>query len=198
MHRNQIRELHYITAISNVPSIIRYGILSHARARSLPHESIAMKEIQDRRSKVVVPNGRRLHDYVNLYFDARNPMLFKLLEHVNQLCILRIKPEVLDLRGVVISDKNASSEYARFAAAPNGLGIIDESLVFADDWTDPNPIFYYGKKSAKCAEVLVPDKIEHDLIIGGYIANDSARIKIEALGLNLPTTINKHIFFQET
>ena len=124
-------------------------------------------------------------------------MLFSLKQHVNQLCILRIKPEVLDLQGVVISDKNASSDYARFAAAPNGLGIIDEFLVFADDWTDPDPIRYFSKKSAKCAEVLVPDKVEYDLIIGGYVPSDSAKIGIEALGLNLPATINKHIFFLE-
>ena len=125
-------------------------------------------------------------------------MLFSLKHRANQLCILRVKQEALDLPGVVISDKNASSDYTRFAAAPSGLNIIDESLVFAEDWTDSDLFRYFSKKSAKCAEVLVPDKVGSDLIIGGYVASDSAKIEIEALGLNLLATINKHMFFLET
>ena len=36
-----------------------------------------MAEIQGRRDLVMVPNGRSLHEYANLYFDQRNPMMFK-------------------------------------------------------------------------------------------------------------------------
>lgn len=78
MNRKDLRALHYITPIENVPSILRHGILSHVRAARLTHRSVAMREMQDRRSKVVVPGaGRRLHEYANLYLCARKPMLFK-------------------------------------------------------------------------------------------------------------------------
>ena len=47
------------------------------RAKSIKHSSVAMSEIQGRRDLVMVPNGRSLHEYANLYFDPRNPMMFK-------------------------------------------------------------------------------------------------------------------------
>jgi len=146
MNRAELQELHYITQIDNVPSILQHGILSHSRASCLTHKSMAMPEIQDRRSSVVVPNGRPLHEYANLYFCARNPMLFKRQSQRNEMCVLRISVDVLDLPGVVIADCNASSRYVRFAAAPSGLIIVNRQRVFAEDWTDPNRIEYYRKK----------------------------------------------------
>lgn len=35
MNREDIIELHYITAIANVPSILQHGILSHTLAEQL-------------------------------------------------------------------------------------------------------------------------------------------------------------------
>ena len=72
MKREDLDALHFITPIANVLSILTHGIMSHRRATKLPHQSIAMAEIQDRRQKVVIPNARPLHEYVNLYICARN------------------------------------------------------------------------------------------------------------------------------
>ncbi|MGB9616904.1 MAG: DarT ssDNA thymidine ADP-ribosyltransferase family protein, partial [Desulfomonilaceae bacterium] len=77
MHRSELRELHYITPIANVPSILCMGILSYNQAKREKHQSVAMDDIQDRRARVVVPRGRKLHEYVNLYICARNPMMYK-------------------------------------------------------------------------------------------------------------------------
>ena len=77
MNREDITELHYITPIENVPSILEYGILSNRKAARLPHTSVAMEEVQDRRRNKQIPGARSLHNYVNLYFDAHNPMLNK-------------------------------------------------------------------------------------------------------------------------
>jgi hypothetical protein len=160
MERHELQELHYIAPICNIASILQRGLLSHARAAKLAHSSVAMQVIQDRRSQIVVPAGRKLHEYVNLYICARNPMLFKLSDQREQLCILSVSPNVLDVDGAVITDGNASGDYVRFAAAPGGLAIVNRELTFATYWTDTDPIQYYRKKSAKCAEVLVPDRVE--------------------------------------
>jgi O-acetyl-ADP-ribose deacetylase (regulator of RNase III)/uncharacterized protein YwgA len=77
MNRSDFSELHFITMIANVPSIMQNGILCNRRAKQLQHVSIAMLEIQDLRANKIVPGGRALHDYANLYFSARNPMLYK-------------------------------------------------------------------------------------------------------------------------
>jgi hypothetical protein len=67
MTRAELDELGYIAPISTVPSIMQHGILSHVRAEKLQHVDIALGGVQDRRAGKVVPNGRRLHEYANLY-----------------------------------------------------------------------------------------------------------------------------------
>src|SRR5262249_8978985 len=114
MNRGDVTELHYITAIANVPSILRHGILSHTRAEQLAHDSVAMPEIQERRADKRIPGGRLLHDYANLYFDAHNPMLSKCRARNGEICVLRIDSAALDVAGVVITDRNAARGAVRF------------------------------------------------------------------------------------
>ena len=196
MRRDELEELHYIAPMGNVLSILRLGILSNRRAARVDHTSVAMQEVQHRRAKVVVPGGRRLHDYVNLYICARNPMLYKRQAQHLDLCVLRVSTDVLDLPGAVVTDRNASSDYVRFAAAPSGLRIVDRTLTFADDWRDADPIQYYRKKSAKCAEVLVPDSVDPRFIVGAYVSCQEARTKLNRLVPDMSITINGHMFFR--
>lgn len=196
MNRNELTELHYITPITNVLSILQHGILSHNRAKRVQHQSVAMDEIQDRRSKVTVPGGKKLHEYVNLYICARNPMMYKRQAQHQELCVLRISPKVLDIANAVITDGNASSDYTRFAAAPKGISIVDRDRTFAEVWTDPDPVQKFRKASAKCAEVLVPDKLNIEFITGAYVSCQQALDEFQALGTGLPVVINSHFFFR--
>jgi hypothetical protein len=157
---------------------------------------MSTEEIQERREKKIVPGGRPLHEYVNLYFHARNPMLYvRQSQHID-LCILRVSPQILDLPGVVITDSNASSAYARFAPAPRGLSIVDKEMTFAEYWTHPDPFDAMRHKSAKCAEVLVPDNVESRFIMGAYVSCPESKKAFEALGIDIPVSINSHLFFQ--
>lgn len=196
MNRDDLKELHYITTIRNVPSILSKGILSHKRAKKINHNSVAMEVIQERRKNKIVPGGRPLQDYVNLYIYARNPMLYVLQSRHVDLCILRVSIEILDLPGVIITDRNASSNYARFAPAPKGLFIVDKDLTFAEYWTHPDPFEAMRRKSAKCAEVLVPDRIDPDFITGAYVSCQEAKTVFEALGVDIAVTINAYLFFK--
>ncbi|MDY7018242.1 MAG: DUF4433 domain-containing protein [Nitrospirota bacterium] len=196
MERHELTELHYITPIANVPSILERGILSHNRAKPVRHESVAMNDIQDRRAKVIVPGGRKLHEYVNLYICARNPMMYKRQAQFKELCVLRVSPEVIDLPRVVVCDTNASSEYAKFKAAPGGLNIVNKEWTFAEYWTDPDQITEWKKKVAKCAEVLVPDKVAPHFITGAYVACPEAQAALEGLVKGVAVEINSHLFFR--
>ena len=196
MNRDDLKELHYITTIRNVPPILSKGILSHKLAKKINHNSVAMEVIQERRKNKIVPGGRPLQDYVNLYIYARNPMLYVLQSRHVDLCILRVSIEILDLPGVIITDRNASSDYARFAPAPKGLFIVDKDLTFAEYWTHPDPFEAMRRKSAKCAEVLVPDRIDPDLITGAYVSCQEANATFEALRVDIPVTINSYLFFK--
>jgi hypothetical protein len=194
--REELSELHYIAHMDNVQSILRLGILSNRRASKVRHTSVAMQEVQDRRAKVVVPQGRKLHEYVNLYVHARNPMLYTRQGQHLDLCVLRISTDVLELPGVVVTDQNASSDYVRFAAAPDGLRIVDRDATFAEYWTDPDLIAQWRKKSAKCAEVLVPDRVDRRYIMGAYVSCQDAMDRLNGLGTRIRVSINAHMFFR--
>lgn len=168
MHRDDLEELHYITPINNIPSILRYGILSNRRADRLEHETVALQEVQERRENKRLPTDRWLHDYVNLYICARNPMMYRRRNLHRDLCVLRISPEVMDIRGAVVTDQNASSNYAAFYPSPEGLRRVNQELVFSEFWTNPDQIEEWRHKSIKCTEVLIPDRVDQGYIMGVY------------------------------
>ena len=123
-------------------------------------------------------------------------MLYKRLEQHEVICILQVKPDVLDLHGTVVTDGNASSDWVLFEEAPKGIEIVDNELTYSDDWRDPNYYEYLRKKSAKCAEVLVPDRIAPSLLAGIYVSCDESKAKLNDLVTNIYTTVNKHMFFK--
>ena len=134
MNRADVAELHYITPIANVPSIVQHGILSHNRVRHLIHHSIAMQEVQDRRENKRIPGARPLHDYANLYFDAHNPMLSRRREHNDGLCVLCVSPDILDLSGAIVTDMNAACDAVRFYDLAAGLAVLDRERLYARFW----------------------------------------------------------------
>ena len=199
MDRAQLAELHYITPIENLPSIRQHGVLSHHRAAGLQHRSVAMAAIQSRRSGKRVPGGRPLHEYANLYINARNVMLSKVLHgaSIDEVCVLRISADVVDLPEVVIADQNAASDYVRFARAPGGLARIDNATVFSEYWTHPDDqIAEWRHRSAMCAEVLVPDRVEASYIVGVYVGTPQAAANVRALAPGLPVTLDAYRFFR--
>lgn len=203
---DELEELHYITSIKNMDSILNLGILSHRGARTVRHESVAMREIQERRKRVVVPGlrgNRPLHEYANLYFHARNPMLFQIIHRRTdihkEICIVKINKEILNRVGVIVSDKNASSEYVRFYNVHDGLRTLDTGLVFARYWNHDDPIEKYIRTSIKCAEVLVPDVVSNEYLFGAYVSCDESRLqlynKIGNIRQDFEILINPDLFF---
>jgi ssDNA thymidine ADP-ribosyltransferase, DarT len=101
----------------------------------------------------------------------------------------------MDIQGTVITDQNASSKYARFASAPDGITIVDYDRTFAEDWRDPDQITYWRKKSMKCAEVLVPDRIPPGFLTGVYCSCEASTSIVQAAS-TLDCTVNGYLFFQ--
>src|SRR4030043_1442328 len=196
MTRDEITELHFIAPIANVLPIMKHGILCHKRAGKVDHHSVAMAEIQERRTNKRIPGAGTLHDYANLYFDAYNPMLSKLRAQNDDICVLRIDAKVLDLPGVIIADRNAASDWVRFSPLIEGLKAIDWERGFARYWTHPQDLYHeMSHKSEKCAEVLVPDCVMPCYLIGVYVANERALSQFQQLNINLPICIRSDIFF---
>jgi ssDNA thymidine ADP-ribosyltransferase, DarT len=190
----RVTELHCIMPITNVASVMNRGILSHEQAAKLPHHSVAMQEIQDRRDQKSVPNGLRLHQYANLYFHARNPMLYK--RRHEDVCVLTLSTGAFLIDKAVITDQNAASDYVRFLS-PTQWRVLEFEDIFALDWRHPDdPYRYYRHKSRKCAEVLVPRSVPPNMIIGAYVPDDSARDRLRQTGFTLPIIVQPEFFFR--
>jgi len=197
MNREDIEELHFIAAIKNVPSIMKHGIVSHNMSKRLKIVECDISEpgVQERRAVKEIPGTKKkLHDYANLYFDAHNPMLSARRSETNNICVLRLSPTVLDIDGVVITDQNAARP-CWFKTVDEGLPLLDKDEVYMEFWTDSNnPINQYRLSGIKCAEVLVPNFIPTDYIVGAYAANEMALNKLcEISGLN--AIIKNELFF---
>lgn len=156
-----------------------------------------MEDIQDRRAKVEIPGGRPLHEYANLYLCARNPMLYKRKDRHAELCVLRVSTDVLDLPDVVITDGNASSCYTLFAPAPSGLSRVDAEKTFARYWAggDLDEIEQWRRKVAKCAEVLVPDRVGPELLTGAYVSCEQSLAVFNAMDVGITATVDSDLFF---
>jgi hypothetical protein len=192
----RVVELHNIMPIDNIKSVLEHGILCHEEAARLPHADVSMAAVQDRRDLVSVPGGLRLHQYANLYFDARNPMMFKRNGQAHSLCVLAVSTSIFKLKGVVITDQNASSKYVRFYA-PDYIKALDFEKIYADDWRHENQIDYWRHKSAKCAEVLVPRVIPVKYVIKAYVASCVAEERLKETGFQQPIELNPRLFFRE-
>lgn len=197
MDRADVEELYFITYIVNVPSILRVGIISRNRAikENIKFKDISELGVQDRRANKKIPGtSRRLHDYANLYFDAHNPMLSARRPENDEICVLRINANVLELKGVIITDKNAARE-CWFKPVDEGLPLLNKDEIYATFWIDRNdPINQYRLAGIKCAEILVPESIESRYIIGAYVASRIAQDAFKKVS-NLPVEINNSLFF---
>ena len=182
--------------IANVPSVMERGILSYEQAAKIQHYSVALQPVQDKRDRKHVPGGLKLHQYANLYFHARNPMLFKRLAEAPNLCVLRVARDILQLEGAVVSDQNAASDYVRFLH-PKQWQLLDFDAIYAMDWRHPgNPPAYYRHSSQKCAEILIPKRVEPRFLTGVYVVDEVSKKRLENLKTTLQVTPNPTLFFR--
>ena len=193
----KIAELQCIMPIANIPMVLEHGILSYERASKLPHSSVAMGEVQEKRDQVRVPGGLKLHQYANLYFHARNPMLFKRKEDAPNLCVLRVSTEARHIPGAVLADCDAARPWVRFLAIQQ-VSELDLEAIYARDWRHPgNEISYRKHKAQKCAEFLVPHQLPLKYLEGAYVVDKIAAEKLTATGFNLPITVEPDLFFRQ-
>lgn len=167
---NNVRELYYITHIDNVDSILKHGILSHKQIleKEIPFTPIYDSEIVSRRKKISTPNGKTLWDYANLFFNVRNPMLYrvKCQKNVEDIVVLGVSPSVLRLPNVYLTDGNAACD------ATSILKPTEKKLRKIIKQTDK--VYwnnYDGSKRRIMAESLIPDRVYPGFVISIYVPN---------------------------
>jgi len=195
----EITSLYYITHIENVKSILTYGLLSHNNIinRKINFKPIYDEEIINRRKDKVTPNSRSLWDFANVYFQPRNPMLYRLIKQMdnpNDIVVLGLSPEVLKLPGIYITDGNAANDPTDFFISKDGLKEISKIWsIINSEWWNSND----GSKRKIMAECLVPNSINSDLIHSMFVYNHDVAEKVKTLiaPSNIPIIPEPNIFF---
>ena len=196
MNKTDVKELHFITHIVNLPSISRLGIISRNKAirDDIQFEDVSEPGVQDRRIGKKIPGTtKEVHDYANFYFDAHNPMLSARRLRNNEICVLRINPDILNLKGVIVTDRNAARG-CWFKSVAEGLPLLDKDKIYATFWLHEDYLEQERHKGIKCAEILVPECVESGYIVGAYVAN---RIALDAFTnvSSLAVEIKSDFFF---
>jgi len=176
--RPRLRELYYITHINNVRSIIKNGIFSHENIlkKKIDYTPIYDEKIVSKRKDIQTPDGKSLWSYANLYFTARNPMLYRLnceglVEH---LAVIGVSPEIIVLPHIYLTTGNAA--HSKSDILPISEKAISQILedIDRDFWTDED-----GSKRKIMAECLVPDAVPPQYIKSIYVATDKSWSEIE-------------------
>jgi hypothetical protein len=191
-----VKELQFITPIVNLHSIISKGIMSHEKIGVRSHLSVADREVQARReAKCVPPSQRKLHTFANLYLNARNAMMFRVIKEngVDAMCVVCVDRNVLYHQGVMIADRNAAATSCRFYESPEGRAYVKSDDIFCERWTTND------SEQRMMAEVLVPDGVLPALITSTRVASEAAKAAaVNAMpdwALSVRVTVDSHLFF---
>jgi hypothetical protein len=201
--RNYIlRELYYISHVKNLDSILKMGILSHNKIveQGLPFERIYNPEVVSRREGIKVPDGRSLWDFANIYFQARNPMLFTVIRNnpLDQIAVIGIDRRILGKDDIYITTGNAAHSQSEI------IPISEKKKYLPDILNQINRVYWNevdGSKRTIMSECLIPTSISPNYIRSIYFADCDSKKKAEqSLGNqgNLSLMFVPGLFFQPT
>lgn len=202
MSRKHIKGLYYITHINNLASILQYGILSHreVETQNVAFTPVYNENIVHNRKERLTPDQRSLWDYANLYFQPRNPMLYKVLNEksTREIVILGVKPQVLDTKGAFIALGNAAHSQTEIVDVATGRKAITGEFwpIIHSDWWKPED----GTKRKIMAECLIPHVIAPTAIHSIFVAHPSVADTVRSIIAEIPRSvevvIEPHLFFQ--
>ncbi|GAA5438239.1 DarT ssDNA thymidine ADP-ribosyltransferase family protein [Deinococcus aquaticus] len=189
------RRIYHFTHISNLPNIVKNGILSTNKLKFLErrHKSIASTDIQSRRSEMDVTcgPGGKVHDYVPLYFTSRSPML---LGVINKRCIdqsdivyLEFPISLIRRSDVVYTDASANTSVPpNFYYSYEDLKKLNWPEIDSTRWSSETDEL----RHQKMAEVLVKDHLSLsdcvEIVVWDRVTKSFIEEKFKEAGLQLP------------
>ena len=197
--------LYYITHIDNLSSIIKRGILSHERIEVEDVQRTSMfkwkkdKNKNISRKSKIVPKvcGKNLLHYANLFFQPRNPMMYRaVFENAKEkLVVLEFAYTILEEPGVIITDGDAANETTQFYLPAEEKKILQQqwTAIKSEWWKECN-----GSKRKIMAECLVPDCVKPEYIHSVIVADDGTKNWVPGLVDNSQLSVihQPHLFFQ--
>lgn len=195
----KLRGLYYIAHIDNLPSILQNGIFCH---RKVEEEKINFTPIYDEaivkgRKDKKVTDKSNLWDFVNLYFQPRNAMLYRVIffsgVNTEDIIIIGLKSSILDKNDIFVTNGNAASLYTKIFSAKEAGKYIKAIREKTDrEWWASED----GSKRELMAECLVPDNVSPEYFSEIYVANQEALKKVRTIcGGKIPAIPEPELFF---
>lgn len=158
------------------------GILSHryVEEHNVRYKAIYDTETVSHRKAKTTPDGRSLWEFANVYFQPRNPMLFRVVHERDpkEIVVLGIQPGVLETSGAYITNGNAANNATVFFDYKSGMEAVSDiwSTIRSEWWNSLD-----GSKRKIMAECLVPGIIPPDFIHSVYVVNHEVAERARAL-----------------
>jgi hypothetical protein len=192
-----INYLYHITSKNNLSGIFKDGLLSHhnIKKKRLTYTDISDCDVNVIRAAKHDPIYKKnLHEYVPLYFNHKNAMLFKKRDIQNTLVILCINSELLLNNTAIFTDGNAANNPTRFYSRTKNLSNLNWDIIKS---SEPWNKFSDGKRirMSEClvfSRIKVPD-IMKIICIDKYIYNEIQKIMPKQLNINLE--IDRKFYF---
>ena len=184
-----IEGLFHMTALENLDSICKLGLFCREAVfeKNIPFQDISDAGVQQHRGDI--------HDHVPLYFNPKNPMLYRL--KYKTLVILEISPMILLEHKFFFTDGNAASEATTFYSDEQIENLSDFdwlNIFYTKNWNSRED----GKRKSM-AEVLIPYQIPMKYIYKIHCKSKQEKdilAILEKNNLNIQIeTDNSEIFF---
>ncbi|WGS65200.1 DUF4433 domain-containing protein [Marinitoga aeolica] len=164
----------------------------YAIRKNVIEKDYSDRDVQNRRRYKILPNNKMLYEYVPLYINPRNAMLYRYLKEKRDIVILEISNKILRIYDHFFSVKNASAGDAIFTKNIKDLELLKE-MIFSKNWN--------GNKNLKQimqSEVLMYEKISVKYI-DGIIVNSSKNYRSLRRFTNVSynTPYIKDIYFEK-
>lgn len=179
--------------------MLKRGILSHQRIldESIQYTPIYDEEIVSNRRNRRTPDGNSLWNYTNVFFQPRNPMLYRVVieKSLNSIIVIGILPTILNRSDIFITDGNAAHSLTKIMNVAEGQKKISRIKKATEkDWWKPED----GSKREIMAECLVPDLIPPDFIQNIFVANQETKDAVSKIieGYDINIIREPWLFFQ--
>ena len=168
-----VHYVYHMTHIENLETIIQHGLMGHGN----PYQArdISNKEVNERRSHREPVYKKPVHDYVPFYFNPRNAMMYS--RQNEPLVLLALKGSVIGRRGVIFTDRNASTNSANYYRGFDQLNRLPMQKIYSKSWAEDR-ISDDVLMKTMMAEVLVPRTVDFNEFSKIICPNETMRSRV--------------------
>lgn len=183
-----------IIHLLNIPHILEYVLTrissTHANQNYI---SIGDSSLIHYRHKFILPNGKKLGDYIPFYFGIRMPMLYVIQNGFNDLdainpenivyCVSSVNQILLYQLPFLFTDGHAVDKFTEYYSKKDVVRLphlIDLKSIKSKYWKSEDDL---DLKRRKEAEFLVGSDVPYQAILGWVTFNEIAQKKLLELGI---------------